>query len=486
MEPGAGKTVTSAMVIKESEARAVLIVAPLSTHTSAWAPTVRQVAGREARIIGNKNKAQKQALADFEWGVEGVYLTTPQFATRYSGVSEWYGDLLILDESHQVTTGGSKSQAVFSGYTVRDNPLRLRFTHRLALSGTPMRQNFANLWGTMRLLWPELDSRPEPAYDNYFVWKKDRMVSEQIITERSWVPVEPGEKLAPEQYRKMIDGVLHKSVVAKTATTFLSEAVPGLLMSQMPCVIVHRKREACCEYHPEGFLAGLPEPQEIPVRVELTAKQRKAITELEKLSVTWLEDQAFVVDMPMTVKMRLRQLCLGEAVVEEYEGFDSEGTPVDKTRLRFEEGCASPFLDATIDILNNMDADEPVVVYLESKRFAKVAVERLRKAGIPTEEYSGDRKADLTRFGKDYRVLVAIISSLGTGTDGLQSVCNTEIYLETPISLTSQEQVQSRLDRMGGKQVQRFVLLDTDGYAEGRFGDLLEKKLAVNASMRKA
>src|SRR5690606_24536750 len=121
--------------------------------------------------------------------------------------------------------------------------------------------------------------------------------------------------------------------------------------------------------------------------------------------------------------------------------------------------------------------DEPVVVFLDSQKFASVVTARLNKAGVSAAEYSGatvkDRDEYLRKFGSEYRVLVGVTSAIGEGTDGLQHKSSTEVWMETPVSLTMQTQSQSRLDRMGqAKQVQRFVLLDSEGYAEGRVSSL--------------
>lgn len=463
IEPGGGKTPLTVFAMKELNPRVTLIIAPDSTHTTAWAKTVKSVLGTEVKILGNKNLKRRAALVEFELGIDGVYITTPQFFGRSStDTSLWSGDLLVVDEVHQLATPGKVGQRKLSGYSLKDTPIASRFDHRLALSGTPMRQNFYNMWSIMRLLWPQKDSRGDIAYFNSYVWAKDRMTSETVYTAQ-----------------KDRDGN------TKTATNFLSEKEPGLLVSEMPCVVIHKRRERCCEFHPEGFL-DTEEPQILEHVVALTAKQKKAIAELEKHYMTYIEDNPFVVKLTMTQQQRIRQLCLGEATVEYYEGVNREGEPEEKSRLKFDQECKSPFLDETLAILRNLPEDEPVVIFMESQIFAEVTVARLNANGITAREYSGVRKADLDGFGKDYQVLVGITTAIGTGTDGIQHASNTEIWIETPVSVTVEDQSKSRLDRPGGKQVQRYIVKDDTGYAEGRISSNLEKRLKINASMRKA
>jgi len=461
IEPGGGKTLAACLAIKESGANTVLISAPQSTHGNAWLDTVRDQVDQDVRILGNKTKGQQAAITDLEWGAPGVYITSPQFAARKStDTSMWAGDMLILDESHQVATAKTGGNKAFSGWTPHDSPLNQRFGSRLALSGTPMRQSFTNMWATMRFLWPELSKHGEIADDNYWSWCQDRMSSQEVYTSM-----------------KNRDGT------TKKVKQFLAESEPGLLVSEMPCVVIHKRREGCCEYHPNGFL-DTDAPQVLERIVTLAPKQKKAIKELEDHYMTYFEDNPFVVELSMIQKQRIRQVCLGVPTVEYYWGLNKDDEEVEKSRLEFEADCESPFLDELFSILEDLPNDETVFVTMESQRFARVVVDRLNEKGIKAAEYSGKSKVDLKRFGVDFQVLVGIASSVGSGTDGLQTVCNTEVVMETPVSITMESQVSARLDRLGGKQVQRYVIKDDAGWAEGRISDNLLKRMNVNASMR--
>ena len=176
----------------------------------------------------------------------------------------------------------------------------------------------------------------------------------------------------------------------------------------------------------------------------------------------------------------------GEGTSVPYTTTDKEGNEVERYTLEFEMDCKSPSLDEALHILGNLPEGEPVLVLLESQRFAEVATARFRKHGFTAEEYSGVRKADLAGFGSDYQVLVGVISAVGTGTDGIQKVCSTEIWLEQPVSLTAKAQAEARTDRLGARgQVQRYVILDDLGVQEGRLEDLILKKIGVDSTVRK-
>lgn len=462
IEAGGGKSLTATLAIAEARPRVTLIIAPKSTHNTAWIPTVRDNAGITPRIIGNDNKATKAALWDFLLGEPGCYIASPQFVTR-ADVSAWSGDMIIHDEAHQGSTARSKLQRKLGGYFPSDGqPLAHRFTHRLALSGTPMRQNFSNLYGIMRLLWGDtLYLQGQVAAQNFVMWQSNRMTSQVVYTNQ-----------------RNFDGT------PKTVKEYLGEAQPGRLLAEMPCYVMHKRRETCCPAHPGGFLPTA-EPQVIRRTVELTQKQKRSVTDMERTMMAWLDENPLVADIPLIAKQRVRQMTLGEASVEYFMGTNADGEEVEKSTIVFDPDCASPALDEAIHILTNLPEDENVVVYLESRRFAEVAVKRFNEAGFKAAEYSGVTKADLSRFGKDYQVLVGVISALGTGTAGLNHIAHTDIFIEQPISLTNLEQVSARLDRLDNThRVQRFILLDDMGIQEGRFEDLAATKIAVNRSLR--
>lgn len=459
LEAGGGKSLTATLAIKNAKPTVTLILAPQSTHKTAWIPTLADNADVEARIIGNGNKAQRQALNDFTWGYPGVYLTTGQFMARSStDISDWRGDLIVVDESHTLTTMKSSGQRRLSGYHPSDGqPLSRRFDARMALSGTAMRQNFENLWGTMRFLWPDLDERLEVAHSNPYLWMQDRMDYVEIYTNQR------------DQWGK-----------PKVVKQYLTEKEPGKLLSEAPCVIIHKRRETCCSDpdHEGGFLK-VEEPQVIEREVALTSKQNRAIRELETIMMTYLNDHPLEVTIPLTQKQRVRQLTLGEASVQY--------TDDDKSTVVFDENCVSPFTDETIHILSNLPDDENVVIFLESRKFAEVLVKKLNAAKFKAAEYSGVVKADLSKFGTDYRILVGVTSAIGTGTAGLNHISHTEIVFEQPISLTARTQVNARLERLDNTQrVQRYVLLDDYGVQSGRVEALIEKQALVNRSLRNA
>lgn len=453
---GSGKTLAAVWAIQDAKAEVALVVAPAQTMESAWKSTVREVLGIEAREIGNSTKVKREALFDFEFGEPGVYLVTPQLVSRKStDISEWRGDFLVLDESHLVMTPGTSAQRRISGYTVQEgeNALCRRFTHRLALSGTALRNKFDLAWSYGRTLWWWLDKRDEPAYSNYYVWSQDRQASYMQPT-----------------------GQLDRDGNYKKVRVFTGEAEQGRWISEAPCVITHLKRENCCEFHPNGYLP-LGEPTVIHETIPLSREQKKAIHELEEFSLTYLEENPLVVEIPLTQKQRIRQMTLGVPTIVDDE-------------VTFDTNCKSPMIDRLMDLLDNEISGETCVVYTDSQKFASVVTARLNAAGVSAFEYSGKtrdvRDSNVEKFGSEFRVMVGVLAASGTGIDGLQKVCQNEVWLSRDLDQTTNEQAEGRTDRFGQTgQVMRWIFHDDEGISEGDYGRQIAQRIELNKSLRK-
>lgn len=439
MEPGAGKTVTAVYAAVESGAGSKLIIAPLSTHDTAWGAAVKDITGENVRLIGTATKAQREALMDLEFNEPGWYLATPQWFTR-ADISSWFVDMAIVDEVHMLGAPGKAGQRKLSGYNKKDSPLSTRATYRLALSGTPARNNFERMWSIMRFLWPVQTT------ENYYAWLAANMKHHLVNT---------GRKLVKK---------------------WTTERKPGALIANAPCVLQHFRRARCCKHHPDGFLSQ-SEPQVLRRVVQLSAAQKKAVHELETQYLTMLDDDPLVVDIPLTLQQRIRQLCLG---VPEFNADDE---------LTFSPEGESPFAEELLSILENLDEGEPVMVFMESQRFASALTKRLVAVGYSAFEFSGatvkDRAKKLAEFGSTYQVCVGVLSAIGTGTDGAQKVANTEVWMERSLDITVNVQAEARLDRMGARaQVQRYVISDDHGYADGRFSKEVERRRELALSLQ--
>lgn len=465
-EVGGGKTLvaleTALKVLPKSPLGitqgTVMVIAPQGTHVHAWSKTLdRQTGGVQFFRRLETSKKGNEALADLKWGEPGFYICTPQwFARRNWGDVE--PDMVIFDEIHMA--------GAYQNETRKRLHQLAGAKARLGLSGTPLRNKFENAWSIVR--WIDPPKVPE----NYWLWR----MSNDLETKY--------DRFAPQ----------NRIVVG--------EKVPGKLVNTLSCYIQHLQREACCPFHPRGFVAELPEPAVEIRTVKLTRDQRAFYKQMEESYVAWLstpDDEGktpVVAELPIVARSMLRFCALGMPSIRTVtKRFRSKETgeiyEEEREELYFEPDCESPKIDELLNVLREI-GDQPALVFTHSQRFAEVVVDRLASNGVSSFEWSSkhsqkQRDKALTAMAKgELRVIVGVISAIGTGTDGLQENCSTEIWLSEDDDATNGQQAKGRLDRPGQRrQVVRIYIQAENTYDQGVMSKNLQKALSMAKSLRK-
>lgn len=454
---GGGKTLVAIEALLALGSKVNLVVAPQGTHLHAWNRTLKMQSDGEYEFRRlDSTKKGKAALADLMWDEPGWYICTPQWFAR----QKWNGvkpEAMVFDEIHVA--------GAYSNIT-RRKLHQIEPVYRIALSGTPLRNKIENAWAIVKWLWDDLMP------DNYYWWR----LSPALLSEY--------DRFAP-QNRKIV-----------------GEAVPGTIVNSLPCYIYHAQREACCKWHPRGFLDGLKEPAVEVRTVPMTTAQRRFYRQMEESYVSWLttpdEDgkTPVVAELPIVARSMLRSAALAmpsiRTVTRRRKDKDTgEIYEEEVEQLYFEPDCDSPKLDELMQILEEM-GDEPALVLTHSQKFAAVMVDRLTAAGVDCFEWSGansqkkrDAALEAIRRG-ELRVIVAQIEAVGTGTDGLQDAMSTEIWISESDDPTSNQQGKGRLDRRGQKrQVTRIYIRSEGTHDEGIYSKNLQAALRMAASLRK-
>jgi SNF2 family DNA or RNA helicase len=179
------------------------------------------------------------------------------------------------------------------------------------------------------------------------------------------------------------------------------------------------------------------------------------------------------------MRVRLRQITLGVPTLAE------DGS------VGFADDCVSSKLDELFEIISDSPKGEPMLILTHSQKFAKVTTQRLQKAGFYAVEWSG---AVPQKFRDGYledfiaggiQFIVAVISAIGEGTDGLQESCSTVVWLSKDDNRLMNEQASGRLDRQGQKgSVISYEIIAEDTYDEGQLSKLVKDQLAMNNSLR--
>lgn len=426
---GGGKTLIAIEVAKRLNLSSILIIAPKGTHKRAWERTIlMQVPDAEVFYI-NSTVSGKQALEALRKNKAGWYLISPEYFRKF----HWVGvkpDLAVFDEIHRASNRNSTTAKML--HTLKAN-------RRIGLSGTIAGNKVEGFWSILKWVYPDVAGRSFWNWvDIYCETKMDHFAG-KVIT---------GERYA------------------------------GSIVETIPCYIRHLKREECCEFHPNGIDDQLPASQTITRTVELSSEQRKIYNQLQRDLLVWLEGNPLVVEVPVAARLRLRQITLGTPVI------NSEGV------VSFNADCKSSKLDELFNIIEDHPDGEQMLILTHSQKFAKVTVQRLISKGFTAFEWSGTAKQSsrdeaLEKFiSGEIQFIVAVISAIGEGTDGLQHAANVVVWLSKDDNRLLNEQAAGRLDRRGQtKSVLSYEIVAEDTYDVGQLSKLVTDQLAMNASL---
>lgn len=426
---------------------AVLVIAPKSTFSDAWVRTVKRQTGEDIRIINSK-KAGKEAEADLRANKPGWYLINHELFTR----RQWDGvrvEVCICDEVAKM----SNWRLWFRKSSGAHRLIYFKAKRRIAMSATPYRNDFANMWTVLRWVYPEItDSSPRKWIAKYCTVINQENMDEPGVTKEE------------------------KKQVYFAGEVVKGEKEPGRVVSELPCYIYHAKRQRCCEFHPNGFLATEEPSLEIRT-VEMTGEQKKAYHSMEENYIAWLGENPHVVELPIVARSRLRQISLGMIQFEE------DGT------IGYAPDCESPKFNELVNVLSEL-GDEQVLVLTHSKKFATVVADRLNGLGTTASAWTGDvSMKDREQIEADFadgtiRVIVGVIAAMGTGVSSLARVTSTCVWMSRSDDPSDNFQAEGRLDRLDSIGRVSNIEIQAEGtYDAGVLSHGLQKRLEMNQSL---
>lgn len=457
---GVGKTVVSTEIARLRNAKRVLIMAPQSTFDS-WASTVYWQTGRKLKRCANNAfsfmftpdpskrdesvevklpaKVCQANLEAAQAGAEGWFFVTRELFTlqdwkvepRMKGgqpvrdkkgkprkkrtrLDKWDGgrekkfpyDVVILDENQKFATQGNYGQQSFG-----------------ALRGFKIASS-ADWFGS--------------SIENMYTVARDVYGDEAIAMTRA----EFVEDYMETKYDHF----------AYTKKKVVGEQWPGLFVSELPLYVTA----------PPSV-----EPPEHEQRyVTLSRAERELYEQLEANYVAMVGDEILSVEVPMVLRGRLRELSLGLFRAVRTGKFDDEG--IEKISIDFDPGAKSSKLEEIQDILAERPG-EKFVIYTHSAKWAEKAAADLGWRAWTGDRTSSERAAIKRDFiNGDLRGFVATPETMGTGTDGLQAVCNNVIVASPSDQVISNTQGVSRIARQGQeKQVNVWDIVARGTYDAG-------------------
>ena len=420
---GAGKTLTGVEVAKRIDAKTILLIAPLGTRLGWKATFERQGVVLPFRWI-NSTAEGKQALADWDWQVAGIYFVGVELFTRMG----WLGgarsatwsklpDLVMFDEAHRGQNRKSKTHKTLK---------QVNASYKMSMSGTPTGNSFEGAWAVTKWLWPKIIP------NSFHTW-----VGQWCSTEY--------DHFAPRNKK------------------IIGELRPGAFFNSLPCYV---------RIQSELNVQLLEDIR----YVELSASQRKAYNNLEENMMTWVEGNPLIVEFPITLRARLRQASLGMFSVN------------DEGEVNFALDCKSTKIDAMFDVLKNDWDNEPALILTDSRKFADVVVARLGDKARAWHGNVSQAQREKTKgefIGGSVAYVVAVTSAIAEGVDGMQHATNNILWLSRSDNRILNEQAMARVFRQGQtRQVRSVEIIAIDTYDSGVLSSQLEKAIDMNKILK--
>jgi non-specific serine/threonine protein kinase len=420
---GAGKTLTGVEVARRIDAKTILLIAPLGTRLG-WKVTFeRQGVTLPFRWV-NSTADGKQALADWQWQLPGIYFVGVEYFARLGWVGKarskvWAQepDIAMFDEAHRGQNRKSKTHKTLK---------QVKAGYKMSMSGTPTGNRFEGAWAVTSWLWPTKIDK------SFHSWCNE------------WCEFEYN----------------HFSSNGKKV---VGEETPGAFFNSLPCYIRLQSelKVDCIE----------------DIRyVELSAPQRKAYNNLEKDMMTWVEGNPLVVEFPITLRARLRQASLGMFSV------DAEG------EVSFASDCKSTKIDAMLEVLEDDWDGEPALILTDSRKFADVVVARLGDNARPWHGSVSQAKREEYKqefINGTITYIVAVTSAIAEGVDGMQHGTRNMLWLSRSDNRILNEQAMARVLRQGQtRQVRSVEIIAVDTYDSGVLSSQLDKAIKMNKILK--
>lgn len=435
---GVGKTLVGTEIARLRNAKRVLILAPQSTFDS-WASTVFWQTGRKLKRAANNAfafdftpdpskrdetvhvqlpaKVCQANLAAVQAGEDGWFFVTRELFQR----QDWEVKPLMKDGKPVLDkrTGKPRKKRQRKDIWHKKRPFDvviLDENQKFAKSGNYGQQSFRALKGfkiTSSADWfgSAIENMHTVAVD---VFGQDAIGMNRATFIQEYMETEY-DHFAPDK----------KAVV--------SEQIPGLFAAELPLYVTAPP--------------SVTPPEHEPRYVTLSKAERELYDQLEDNYVAMVDDEILNVEIPLALRIRLRELSLGMFRVERTGQFNEDG--IEKTTIQFDPGAPSSKLDEIKTILED-HPNEKFVIYSHSAKWCeKAAIDLGGKAWIGGK--SDAEKAAIKKefIQGDLRLFTATAETMGTGTDGLQAVCHNVIVASPSDQVIVNTQGVSRIARQG-------------------------------------
>lgn len=469
---GVGKTFVSIEIARLRNAKRVIIMAPESTFDG-WASTLYWQTGKRLRRAANNgisftfhpdpNRRDpkspdyladtvklsaatcKKNLQDAQSGEDGWFFVTRELFTTqtWSKVAVRKMGEQVIDPKTKKPKFRAQRTDVWSNKREFDVAIADE-NQRFARKGNRGQQSWAALKADMKIA----SSADWFGGDLGSMWQ----VAVDIF----------GKEAVGMNYAEFEDTFLQTVFDAFNfrKTRVVGEQVPGLFASSLPLYVTA----------PPSVTPPPPERRYLT----LSREEATLYKQLEENYVAMVDDEVLAVDIPLVLRIRLRELALGTFTVHKTGEVNEDG--IEKTTVKFEEGAKSTKIDEIRSIISDHPGDH-ICILTHSAKWARKAARDLGGEAWTGELSKTERSELKARFlSGETKVLVAVPEAFGVGTDGLQAVCHRVVVASPSDQSLMNTQSIARFARQGQKsQVEVIELIARGSYDEGVVHSLARK-----------
>ena len=216
-------------------------------------------------------------------------------------------------------------------------------------------------------------------------------------------------------------------------------------------------------------------------QIAMTTAQEQAYRQAEKSMFAELAGDNLVMTRSTEQFLRLRQLA-SSLVTAENETYEDRETGETKWRQKVDMVLPSNKIEAVFELLDEIPADEPFVVFAEYRKLINLLALELAKKKVPFSLIVGgqseeDRQDQIDRFQNgEKRLIIATIAAGGTGVTLTRA--NTAVYLQRHGSMVLNIQADGRIRRIGSEhhQFSRYIEIQSAGTVDARILELMHQK----------
>lgn len=469
---GSGKTFVGTEIARLRGARRVLILAPEAT-IDGWISTVYWQTGRKLRRCANNS-----LTFDFtpdpsdRDAVEEVKLTAAEckanLAACQAGEDGWFfatRELFTLQDWTKVPIK-KNGEFVIDPKTQKPKMRRQRLNIWHKFGGFDVaildeNQKFASKGNYGQQSWAALDAWKLAMSAD---WAGSELVNMHTVGVDTF-----GQDAIGMNQAQFIDEYLeteydHFSFNKKKVT---GEQIPGLFASELPLYVTS----------PPSITPPTPEVRS----VTLSKAERELYDKLEDDYVALIDDEVLEIEIPLTLRIRLRELSLGMFRVVKTGEMSEDG--IEKTTIEFPAGAKSAKLDEIKSIMAE-HPNEKYMIYTHSSKWAEFAAKELGFRAWTGNQSSAERAEIKDQFIRgDLRAIIATVGAVGTGIDGLQRACCKIIFASRDDQALANMQAIGRIARQGQERQVEVIDLQARGtYDSGQLRHVANKVSTLNSA----